>query len=318
MENINNILLERDKEIVRRINQVLVDRDNAITTHFKQEIDAVKTTIEPLKNIPVQANSLETEVDRLENQFKALATAVETMQEDIPSEVRTEVARVLSSENQNFENLTVCSNDNTGTDRQKIADNLTANINAPQGRPNFDTDLKEFLSVIDSLDLVQEDARKNSDVINNNNSPNRKNSWNGNNGNRGEGSPKKKIKLIAEEHQQPNGNQRPYHNENPNNNNSNRKRRNDNRSDSPYKDKPKNMRGDSEYWRQPGPSHWQPQQNSINSGQPINYVQAIPIPSNQYPPWWGPSRPPPTENSQNVRIVEVPSETKQNTQKPTN
>ncbi|XP_049837950.1 putative uncharacterized protein DDB_G0271982 [Schistocerca gregaria] len=54
MENINNIFLERDKEIVRRINQVLVDRDNAITTHFKQEIDAVKTTIEPLTNIPVQ------------------------------------------------------------------------------------------------------------------------------------------------------------------------------------------------------------------------------------------------------------------------
>ncbi|XP_047002618.1 trichohyalin-like [Schistocerca americana] len=141
MENINNIFLERDKEIVRRINQVLVDRNNAITTHFKQEIDAVKTTIDPLTNIPVQDNSLETEVDRLENQLKALATAVETMQEDIPSEirkqVRTEVARVLSSENQNFENLTVCSNDNTGTDRQKIADNLTAIINAPQGRPNF-------------------------------------------------------------------------------------------------------------------------------------------------------------------------------------
>ncbi|XP_047004498.1 probable E3 ubiquitin-protein ligase bre1 [Schistocerca americana] len=141
MENINNIFLERDKEIVRKINQVLVDRDNAITTHFKQEIEAVKTIIEPLTNIPVQVNSLQTEVDRLENQFKALATAVETMQEDIPSEirklVRTEVARELSSKNQNFENLTVCSNDNTGTDRQKIADNLTANINAPQGRPNF-------------------------------------------------------------------------------------------------------------------------------------------------------------------------------------
>ncbi|XP_046998447.1 KIN17-like protein [Schistocerca americana] len=41
MENINNIFLERDKGIVRRINQVLVDRDNTITTHFKQEIDAV-------------------------------------------------------------------------------------------------------------------------------------------------------------------------------------------------------------------------------------------------------------------------------------
>ncbi|XP_049855207.1 uncharacterized protein LOC126335787 [Schistocerca gregaria] len=96
VENINNILLERDKEIVRRINQVLVDRDNAITTHFKQEIDAVKTTIESLTNIPVQVNCLQTEEDRLENQFKALATAVESMQEDIPSEirkhVRTEVA----------------------------------------------------------------------------------------------------------------------------------------------------------------------------------------------------------------------------------
>ncbi|XP_047104592.1 KIN17-like protein [Schistocerca piceifrons] len=141
MENINNIFLERDKEIVRKINQVLVDRDNAITTHLKQEIDAVKSTIEPLTNIPVQVNSLQTEVDRLQNQFKALVTTVETMQEDIPSEirkqVRTEVARVLSSENQNFENPTVCSNDNTGTDRQKIADNLTANFNAPQGRPNF-------------------------------------------------------------------------------------------------------------------------------------------------------------------------------------
>ncbi|XP_047101018.1 putative uncharacterized protein DDB_G0271982 [Schistocerca piceifrons] len=141
MENINNIFLERDKETVGRINQVLVECDNTITTHFKQEIDAVRTTIEPLTNIPIQVNSFQTEVDRLENQFKALATAVETMQEDIPSEipkqVRTEVARVLSSENQNFENLTVCSNDNTGTDRQKIADNLTANINAPQGRPNF-------------------------------------------------------------------------------------------------------------------------------------------------------------------------------------
>ncbi|XP_046991951.1 WD40 repeat-containing protein HOS15-like [Schistocerca americana] len=111
MENINDIFLERDKEIVSRINQVLVDRDNAITTHFKQEIDAVKSTIEPLINIPVQVNSLQTGVYRLENQFKALATAVETMQENIPSEirkqVRTEVARVLSSENQNFENLTV-------------------------------------------------------------------------------------------------------------------------------------------------------------------------------------------------------------------
>ncbi|XP_046991893.1 histone-lysine N-methyltransferase, H3 lysine-79 specific-like [Schistocerca americana] len=141
MENINNIFLERDKEIVRRINQVLVNCDNAITTHFKQEIDAVKTTIEPLTNIPVQVNSLQTEVDRLQNQFKALATTVETMQEDISSEirkqVRTEVARVLRSENQNFENLTVCSKDNTGTDRQKITDNLTANFNAPQGRPNF-------------------------------------------------------------------------------------------------------------------------------------------------------------------------------------
>ncbi|XP_047002670.1 E3 ubiquitin-protein ligase BRE1A-like [Schistocerca americana] len=141
MENINNIFLERDKEIVRRINQVLFDRDNAITTHFKQAIDEVKTTIEPLTNIPVQVNSLQTEVDRLENQFKALATAVETMQEDIPSEirkqVRTEVARVLSFENQNFENLTVCSNDNIGTDREKIADDLTANFNTPEGRPNF-------------------------------------------------------------------------------------------------------------------------------------------------------------------------------------
>ncbi|XP_046997905.1 myb-like protein X [Schistocerca americana] len=118
MENINNIFPERDEEIVRRIIKVLVDRDDAITTHFKQEIDAVKTTIEPLTNIPLQVNSLQTEVDSLENQFKALATAVETMQEDIPSEirkqVRTEVARVLNSENQNFENLTVRSNGGGG------------------------------------------------------------------------------------------------------------------------------------------------------------------------------------------------------------
>ncbi|XP_047112283.1 DNA ligase 1-like [Schistocerca piceifrons] len=71
MENINIIFLERDKEVVRRINQVLVDRDNAITTHFKQEIDAVKTTVEPLTNIAVQVNSLQTEADRLENQLKA-------------------------------------------------------------------------------------------------------------------------------------------------------------------------------------------------------------------------------------------------------
>ncbi|XP_049828997.1 101 kDa malaria antigen-like [Schistocerca gregaria] len=58
IENINNIFVERDKEIVRRINQVLVDCDNAITTHFKQEIDAVKTTIAPLTNIQFRSIDL--------------------------------------------------------------------------------------------------------------------------------------------------------------------------------------------------------------------------------------------------------------------